>query len=121
MSRTHGEPDQARGLLRLPALADLAIHPERVDQLTPEQARMLLAQLVTLQAPLLAKALVVGGRDPDELLDVNQAAQRLGLGAGWLYRHAAKLPFTVRVNRQLRFSARRLEAYIAARANGRPS
>jgi len=118
MSRTIGEPDQSRGLLRLPTLADLAIHPERVEQLTPEQARMFLAQLASLQAPLLARALVVVGREPDELLDVNRAAQRLGLGEGWLYRHAAKLPFTVRVNRQLRFSARRLEAYIAARANG---
>jgi len=102
----------------LPTLADLAIHPERVEQLTPEQARSFLAQLVTLQAPLLAKALVVGGRDPDELLTVEAAAERLGLGEGWLYRHAAKLPFTVRVGRQVRFSARQLDAYIAARANG---
>lgn len=110
-----------RGVIRaLPTLADLAAHPERVDELAPEQARVLLAQLVTLQAPLLARALVGGGgRDPDELLTVDVAAGRLGLGEGWLYRHAATLPFTVRVGRQLRFSARRLEAYISARANGR--
>lgn len=108
------------GVIRaLPTLADLAAHPERVDELVPEQARALLAQLVTLQVPLLARALVAGGRDPDELLTVDVAAQRLGLSPDWLYRHAAKLPFTVRVGRQLRFSARRLEAYIAARANGR--
>jgi excisionase family DNA binding protein len=103
----------------LPTLADLAAHPERVDELAPEQARALLAHLVTLQVPLLARALVAGGRDPDELLTVDVAARRLGLSEDWLYRHAAKLPFTVRVGRQVRFSARRLEAYIAARANGR--
>jgi predicted DNA-binding transcriptional regulator AlpA len=109
------------GVIRvLPTLADLAARPERVDELAPEQARALLAQLVTLQAPLLARALIaVGGREPDELLTVEVAARRIGLGEGWLYRHAAALPFTVRVGRQLRFSARRLEAYIAARASGR--
>jgi len=102
-------------------LADLVTHPERVDELGPEQARALLAQLVTLQAPLLARALIAGGgRDPDELLTVDVAARRLGLSEDWLYRHAGKLAFTVRVGRQLRFSARRLEAYIVAHANGRP-
>ena len=104
----------------LPTLADLAAHPERVDELAPEQARVLLAQLATLQAPLLARALVAGeGRDPGELLTVDVAARRLCLSEDWLYRHSAKLPFTVHVGRQVRFSARRLEAYIAARANGR--
>jgi len=101
-------------------LADLAAQPARVDELAPEQARAMLAQLVTLQAPLLARALGGGGgRDPDELLTVDVAAQRLGLSEAWLYRRASTLPFTVHVGRQVRFSARRLEAYIAARANGR--
>ena len=105
----------------MPTLADLAAQPERVDELPPEQARALLAQLATLQAPLLARALAGGGRgsgDPDELLTVAVAAARLGFSKDWVYRHAPKLPFTVRVGRQVRFSARRLEAYIAARANG---
>ena len=101
-------------------LADLSAQPSRVDELTAEQARGLLAQLVTLQAPLLARALGTGGgREPDELLTVDGAAQRLGLSEAWLYRHHRTLPFTVHVGRQVRFSARRLEAYIAARANGR--
>ncbi len=101
-------------------LADLAAQPSRVEELGPDQARAMLAQLVTLQAPLLARALVAGGgRDPDELLTVDVAAQRLGLSEAWLYRHARILPFTVHVGRQVRFSARRLEAYIAQHANGR--
>ena len=104
------------------SLADLSDRPERIAELTPEQARAMLTQLVTLQVPLLARALAAGaGRDPDELLTVDIAAQRLGLSEAWLYRHASKLPFTVHVGRQVRFSARRLEAYIAARANGRSS
>lgn len=103
-----------------PTLADLAAQPARVDELAPEQARVLLAQLAALHAPLLARALVAGGgREADELLTVEVAAQRLALSPAWLYRHAAKLPFTVHVGRQVRFSSRRLEAYIASRANGR--
>jgi len=105
-----------------PTLADLAAHPELMNALAPEQAGELLAQLVTLQAPLLARALIArGARDPDELLTVDVAAQRLGLSVGWVYHHAKTLPFTVHLGRQVRFSARRLEAYIAARAIGRPT
>ena len=102
-------------------LADLAAQPERVAELAPDEAGAMLAQLVTLQAPLLARALGTGrtAREPDELLTVDVAAQRLGLSEAWLYRHASTLPFAVHVGRQVRFSARRLEAYIAARANGR--
>jgi excisionase family DNA binding protein len=105
----------------IPTLADLAAQPERVLERAPEAARALLVQLAMLQAPLLARALV-GGRqdDGDTLLTVAEASARLGLGEDWLYRHAPKLPFTVRVGRQVRFSSRRLDAYIVAHANGHP-
>src|SRR5262249_32041438 len=117
--RLHGAPRAMRPPVL--TLADLAAQPARVDELAPEQARAMLAQLVTLQAPLLARALLAGGgRDPDELLTVDAAAQRLGLSEAWLYRHARTLPFTVHVGRQVRFSSRRLEGYIANHGNGRP-
>jgi excisionase family DNA binding protein len=104
----------------VPTLADLAAQPERVQELAPEVARALLVQLATLQAPLLARALIGGRQDDggDTLLTVAEASAQLGLGEDWLYRHARKLPFTVRVGRQVRFSSRRLDAYIAAHANG---
>src|SRR5262249_8159890 len=106
----------------VPTLADLAAQPGRVDELAPEQARALLVQLAAVQAPLLARALAGSGAaaTTDELLTVDVAAQRLGLSSDWLYRHSKTLPFTVPVGRrQVRFSARRLEAWIAAHANGR--
>src|SRR5437899_10519587 len=94
----------------LPTLADLATHPERVDELAPEQARALLAQLATLQAPLLARALVAGGgRDPDELLTVDVAARRLGLSEDLDLRLSSTLPFTVHDGRQIRRISHRLE------------
>jgi hypothetical protein len=104
----------------LPTLADLAAQPDRIQDLAPEHARALLVQLATLQAPLLARALTsTAGEARDRLLKIEPAAERLGQSVDWLYRHADRLPFTVRQGRGLRFSERRLEAYIAARANGR--
>jgi predicted DNA-binding transcriptional regulator AlpA len=104
----------------LPTLADLAAHPERVTELAAEDARALLIQLMTLQGPLLAAAMAgASGAPSDRLLKVEDAAARLGQSNDWLYRHAATLPFTVRQGRGLRFSERRLEAYIATHANGR--
>ena len=105
----------------VPTLAEVLDDPQRIADLPPSLAQTMLARLAAVQPALIARALTgggPGGSDVDELIDVNQAAQRLGLGAGWLYRHATKLPFTVRMGRQVRFSARKLEAYIAARANG---
>src|ERR1700741_3291080 len=73
----------------LPTLADLAAHPDRVDGLTTEQARDLLAQLASLQAPLLAKALtgpMAPVKDAGEtLLKVPDAAARLGIESSYLY------------------------------------
>jgi excisionase family DNA binding protein len=107
-------------LRAMPTLADLAAQPERILELTSEAARALLVQLATLQAPLLAQALSGGRQDAegDRLLTVGEASSRLGLGEDWLYRHARRLPFTTRVGRQVRFSARKLDAYIASHTNG---
>jgi excisionase family DNA binding protein len=74
----------------VPTLADLAGNPDRVDELAPEQARALLAQLATLQAPLLARALANGDEVVDKagatrLLTVPEAAERLAIPASFLY------------------------------------
>jgi hypothetical protein len=53
----------------------------------------------------------------DELLDVREAARRLGTTPNFLYHHHHRLPFTKRLGRNLRFSAHGLEAYIR-RDNG---
>jgi len=51
---------------------------------------------------------------PDELLDVSQAARRLGISTDYLYRHHSKFKFTRRVGRSLRFSAHGIEEYSKA-------
>jgi predicted DNA-binding transcriptional regulator AlpA len=54
---------------------------------------------------------------PKGLLDVRQAAERLGMSPDWLYRHAKRLPFTCRVGRRaVKFDSRGLDRWIAARS-----
>ncbi len=49
---------------------------------------------------------------PDALLNVTQAAERLGVSPGYLYRHHRQLPFARHVGRALRFSSLGIEQYI---------
>jgi excisionase family DNA binding protein len=106
-----------------PSLAELAGDPARVAGLPPETARGLLLQAAPLLLALAAQASApngtapaTGGAEPDRLLTVGEAAAQLQASKDWLYRHAGRLPFTVRLGpRQLRFSAHGLGRYIRAR------
>ena len=48
----------------------------------------------------------------DELLDIDEAARRLGVSASYLYRNHQRFPFIRRMGRSLRFSAQGLDSYI---------
>jgi excisionase family DNA binding protein len=49
---------------------------------------------------------------PDQLLSVEEAAQRLHVGCDYLYRHHARLPFTRREGRKLLFSSNGIDSYL---------
>jgi excisionase family DNA binding protein len=49
---------------------------------------------------------------PDELLTVEQAAERLGVSADYLYRNHSHLPFVRRMGRTLRFSSLGIDEYV---------
>ncbi len=51
---------------------------------------------------------------PDRLLDVQEAARRLGVSTDYLYRHKG-LPFRVQMGRRVRFSFKGIERYIRHR------
>ena len=51
-------------------------------------------------------------QEHDELLEVEAAAQRLGVSKDFLYRHSREYSFTRRQGRKLLFSALGLEKYI---------
>jgi predicted DNA-binding transcriptional regulator AlpA len=44
-------------------------------------------------------------------LDVAEAARRLGMSRDWLYRHAAELPFALRIGRRVVFDSLALECW----------
>ena len=48
----------------------------------------------------------------DELLEVDAAAQRLGVSKDYLYRHSREYPFTRRQGRKLLFSALGIDKHI---------
>ena len=53
---------------------------------------------------------------PDRLLTAAEAATQLGVAPKWLYRHAARLPFTRRLSpKVLRFSASGLARWLERR------
>jgi predicted DNA-binding transcriptional regulator AlpA len=55
----------------------------------------------------------------ERLLTIDEAAEILNTSTDWLYRHHAKLPFTVRLSpRQVRFSLKGLERYIEEKQDG---
>src|SRR5262245_27022140 len=75
-----------------------------IHNLGPTEIPAFLSQIAALQSALAAQLLSVHGhRQPasseDRLLTVEEAASRLGTSEDWLYRHAPKLPFTVRLAR----------------------
>jgi excisionase family DNA binding protein len=50
-------------------------------------------------------------RQPDELLSIEAAAERLGVSKDYLYRHNG-LPFSRRMGRKLLFSSAGIDAFI---------
>jgi predicted DNA-binding transcriptional regulator AlpA len=110
-------------LAAVPTLDDLAADPARAVDIPPATAAALLARLAGLQPVLLARALAPAGGGysdgapaEDRLLSVKEAAEQLGHSEDWLYRRAAKLPFTVRTGRRdVRFSTVGLARWIRNR------
>ena len=92
-----------------------------VSEATPDQLPTLSAALSAKAAAVAAKlVLVKGPRDdghsdlPDVNLDVKEAAHRLGVSAGWFYKHQ-KLPFIRRIGRKVLISANELARWNRSR------
>ena|SRR5437773_11313341 len=101
----------------------LQLAHERAAALPPEHIPVALCQLGAVQGLLAARlAATASGRRTDSspredrLLNIAEAAAKLAVKTGWLYRNADLLPFTVRPTpRRLRFSLIGIERYIAQR------
>ena len=109
-------------LVAIPKLSELLEHPEMVSTVSVEAVPMILGELERLRAILWVR-LTTGNKDGqdrsasdrDRLLDVGEAARKLGKSKDFLYRHATKYPFTVRDGHSLRFSEQGIEKFIRQR------
>ncbi len=105
------------GSRRFVNVAALLADPAHVP---PDQIPVVLSHLSALQTTLTTR-LLEAQHSPEHtehsetLLDIEEAARRLATSTDWLYRHAKRLPFTVRVGRALRFSTHGIDRYIRQR------
>lgn len=102
-------------------LKQLLSDPLAVSHVPLEDIPALRGQLAVLDTLLLSRLLSNGhahaDAQPDRLLDAKEAAEMLGTSEDYMYRHAARLPFTVRLGqKQLRFSQAGIERYIQQRS-----
>jgi excisionase family DNA binding protein len=81
-----------------------------------EELPRLLGDLAEISATASARlsSAVVESR-PDELLDVEETARRMGVSKDYLYRHQRKFPFARRIGRKLLFSSSGLDKFLARR------
>ena len=130
MSERQSHPHQGRAIamamVAVPQMADLLSDPGKVAIVPLEAVPALRAELAKLDTLLLMRlSFPQDHRDADcidcpadgeRLLTVGQAAERLHTSTDYVYRHASRLPFTVRLGRQLRFSQAGIDRYIRQRA-----
>jgi len=95
-----------------------ALSPEDILQaareLPAEELPGLIGRLEAAKATAWARLTVPASKaeQHDELLNVTEAARRLGIGKDYLYRHASDYSFTRREGRKLLFSAAGIDRHI---------
>jgi len=103
----------------IPTLADLLADPARIAALPSEAVPQLFSELMRLQALLVTRLLATSGKqevsdsEGDRLLDVTEAAKKLGLSRDALYRN--HYPFVVKIGKHRRFSNKGIEKFIRNR------
>lgn len=101
-------------------LETLSLSPERVGDLTRDELAQLLARVKSLEGVVLAALLTgdgAGATSPNESLDADAIARRLGTTRRWVFRHLASLPFVKKTSRKtLVASSRDLDRYLRARS-----
>jgi hypothetical protein len=88
--------------------------PEAIDGLPVETLPGLIAQLAALQAraAMRLRTETAPARDDDQLLTIDQVAERLAVTEDWL-RRRPDLPFVVRLSEGVvRYSTTKLTAYL---------
>ncbi len=97
--------------------AELQSVLQTARELPVEQLPSLLGELEEVRCTAMARLAMPTSvqAQSDELLNIAEAARRLGLSKDYLYRHHSEFSFIRRVGRKLLFSASGIERYIKQR------
>jgi excisionase family DNA binding protein len=115
----------SEALLRLTtALADARNAADELDRCDLPAAISALGALEGVKAELLSRVIVPetsaptapADAQPERLLSATEASARLGVSQDWLYEHAPRLKFALRVGRRWKFREAGLDAWIRRRA-----
>jgi excisionase family DNA binding protein len=84
------------------------------QEMPKDQLPLLLGEIEQVRCTALARltSAPVAPQELDELLDVAEAARRLGVSKDYLYRHHRDFAFARRLGRKLLFSAAGIEKHI---------
>src|SRR3989304_5833225 len=104
----------------VPKLEEIADNPALATHLPSDVVEALLGKNALAQSVLVSRLLALraspiqaeNSTGGDRLLDVEEAARKLGKSKDALYRHADDYPFTVRDGHSLRFSEQGIEKFI---------
>jgi predicted DNA-binding transcriptional regulator AlpA len=85
--------------------------------LSPAELPRLLGDLREVEAVALSRLTAPSppASFPDTLLNITEAAERLGMSAGYLYRHHSEFPFSRRMGKSLRFSNAGISSYLSGK------
>ena len=105
-------------LASVPTLSDLLADPTKLSALPREAIAQLRGELARLDTLLLSRLFTddqahAGNEHNDRLLDIDEAAGKLGLSRDALYR--SDYPFVVRIGSRRRFTEKGIKKFIRAR------
>ncbi len=84
-----------------------------VREMPSDELPRLLGELEEIRCTALARLTSPAPALPqDQLLDVDQAAQRLGVSSDYLYRHSREFPFSRHIGKRLLFSSSGIDKYL---------
>lgn len=111
-------------LVSIPKLEEISESPAVVSQLPADIVEALLGKCSVAQGALVGRLLALRASgngqgqaegNGDSLLTAKEAAAKLGMSEDYLYRNGSKLPFVVRIGRQVRYSEAGMEKFIRQR------
>jgi predicted DNA-binding transcriptional regulator AlpA len=92
----------------MPTLDEIADHPERIDEVSPEGRNRLILRCATVMAALARN----GGSAGDRAISLRDAAVKMAVSESWLYKHANELPFGRHAGGRWVFSERGIEQWL---------